>query len=293
MTEQRSPDEEPIIELTEVVEPSAAANEDIIELTEVVEPSAAADEDIIELTEVVEFKPAADEDIIELTDIVKSPPAEEEIIDLVDIVEKASPTDTAPTGEMETSDDAELAAADDDEQPQPSIDDQKNQAEASAGMPEDTAFDLLREDTPETAASAGADADDELDFAPMDLDIEEHKEEDLFDSLGMKLEPELQGAVENDELDFNLSTQELSDAIDLLDAKLAEEPPAGMPAGENPKPSLPSAITEAQVEKALENVIRQMYKEKIDQLLNEAIEKTVAAEIEDLKQQLLNEAPEN
>jgi hypothetical protein len=294
MTEQRSPDEEPIIELTEVVEPSAAADEDIIELTEVVEASAAADEEIIELTEVVEFKPAADEDIIELTDIVKSPPAEE-AIDLVDVAEEASPMDAAPAGEMETGDVAALSAADDDEQPHPAIDQQKNQAEASAGMPEDTAFDLLQEDTPKAAASDGADPDpdDELDFAPMDLDIEEHKEEDLFDSLGMKLEPELQGAVENDELDFNLSTQELSDAIDLLDAKLAEEPPAGIPAGDDPTPSLPSAITEAQVEKALENVIRQMYKEKIDQLLNEAIEKTVAAEIEDLKQQLLNEAPQN
>ena len=81
----------------------------------------------------------------------------------------------------------------------------------------------------------------------------------------------------------------MSDAIDLLDAKLAEDTPADV---ENTEP-VPPTFSETQLEKALENVIRQMYGEKIDQLLNEAIENTVTAEIEHLKVQLLKESPDN
>ncbi|MBL0714415.1 MAG: hypothetical protein JJV98_12015 [Desulfosarcina sp.] len=234
MTEQRSTDEEPIIELTEVVE-----------------HSAAVDDDIIELTEVVESAPMTDEDIIELTDIVKHPKVEEEILDLVDVVDEAP---------------EEVASA--------------------------PAFDLFEESAADESESA-TDLDGDLDFAPMDLDIEENKEKDLFDSLGMKLEPELHGATDIDELDFNLSTQELSDAIDLLDAKLAEDPPAVTPPSPGTTTQVPTTISEEQLEKALENVIRRMFAEKIDLLLNEAIEKNVTAEIERLKEQLLKDSPED
>ena len=268
MTEQRSPDEEPIIELTEVVE-----------------TSAADDSDIIELTEVVASPPAADDDIIELTDVVKSPQAEEEIIDLVDVVEETPQMDLALQPEAEAADVNESPPAVANQAPENPVEETMDE---SAAVPENAAFDLLHEEPPASAAAHNPAIDGELDFAPMDLDIEENKEADLFDSLGMKLEPELQGDAENDELDFNLSTQELSDAIDLLDAKLADDTPVD--AGQTEP--LPSTISEPQLEKALENVIRQMYAEKIDQMLNEAIEKTVTAEIENLKNQLLKESPE-
>ena len=266
MTEQRSPDEEPIIELTEVVE-----------------TSAADDSDIIELTEVVATPPAADDDIIELTDVVKSSQAEEEIIDLVDVVEEAPKVDPAVRPEAADVNESPIAVAN-----QAQENPVEETTDDSAAVPENAAFDLLHEETSAPAAAHNPPIDGELDFAPMDLDIEESKEADLFDSLGMKLEPELQGDAENDELDFNLSTQELSDAIDLLDAKLAEDTHVDAAKTE----PLPVTISEPQLEKALENVIRQMYAEKIDQMLNEAIEKTVTAEIENLKNQLLKESPE-
>ena len=272
MTEQRSSDEEPIIELTEIVE-----------------ASAAGDDDIIELTDVVDAIPPADEEIIELTEVVPSPPKEEEILELVDVVETTPPDETAAPEEdfvMAADAPVEMETA-----PEGLI--EVDRAETVA--PESAAFDLFAEAVPEEtpeAAPDGAGQDDDLDFAPMDLDIEENKEDDLFDSLGMNLEPELQGAAGSDELDFNLSTQELSDAIDLLDAKLAEEPPAEGPDEAAQTAALPETITEAQFEKALENVIRKMFTEKIDVLINEAIEKTVSAEIENIKNQLLKDSTE-
>ncbi len=272
MTEQRSADEEPIIELTEIVE-----------------ASAAGDDDIIELTDVVENIPPADEEIIELTDVVPSPPAEEEILELVDVVEAPPPDESAALEET-------LA---------PEAGAQAEMETEPGGLPEEgiaekapsnsAAFDLFADAAQEeTRAAATEDTgqDDDLDFAPMDLDIEERKEEDLFDSLGMNLEPELQGSSSSDELDFNLSTQELSDAIDLLDAKLAEEPPVDSPGEAAKTAALPATITEAQLENALENVVRKMFAEKIDTLINEAIEKTLSAEIENLKNQLLKESTE-
>ncbi len=266
MTEQRSPDEEPIIELTEVVE-----------------PAAVGDDDIIELTDVVESSPPENEEIIELTDIVQAPQAEEEILELVDVVEEPMPVET-PISE---------APVDRPEEIEAELTDQpdENGIEAEAVVPED-AFDLFA-DTASNAAASKAAGDEDIDFAPMDLDIEENKEEDLFDSLGMKLEPELKEGEGSDELDFNLSTQELSDAIDLLDAKLAEEPPAETPADAAPAGALPPTLSEAQFKDALQNVIRKMFAEKIDMLINEAIEKNVTAEIELLKNQLLKDSTED
>jgi hypothetical protein len=162
---------------------------------------------------------------------------------------------------------------------------------ASAGAAFDLFADTELEETDAPAVDA-AEPNDDLDFAPMDLDIEENKEDDLFDSLGMNLEPELQGSASSDELDFNLSTQELSDAIDLLDAKLAEEPPLDGAGEAAQTAALPATVSEAQLENALENVIRKMFAEKIDILINEAIEKTVSAEIENLKNQLLQDSTE-
>ncbi len=277
MTEQRPPDEEPIIELTEVVEPSAAGDEDIIELTEVVAPQAPSQ--------------SHEEEVIELTDIVDTPQAEEEILDLVDVVEAGPPADTAA---QETA-----AVTDGDEPAEAEVEPVgllvEDLADEESAVPESAAFDLFAEtaaDESEPADAGEADGDDELDFAPMDLDIEENKEEDLFDSLGMNLEPELQDSEAGSDLDFNLSTQELSDAIDLLDAKLAEEPPLDTPADTTPAGALPTTISEAQLENALENVIRKMFAEKIDLLINAAIEKNVTAEIENLKNQLLKDSTE-
>ncbi len=105
--------DEPIIELTEVVEPAAAKsrdtldeittaedNDNIIELQDVVETDLSADEPIIELTDEVDVsqqtdidqtgvKPSPeDESVLELTDVVES--TEEDILELSDIIETES-----------------------------------------------------------------------------------------------------------------------------------------------------------------------------------------------------------
>ena len=239
--------------------------EDIIELTDVV-ASEADDEEIIDLTEVVEEN-ADQEAVIELTDVVDVPeeeipaveeaPIEEPVIDLTEPV-FAEEVAAEPVAEEEM---------------------------AAAPI-------LEEEDEPEPAAAEAEESTSgELEFADMELDIDDRNEDELFDSLGMNLEADLLPSEEDtSELDFNLSTQELSDAIDLLDAKLAEEPPKE-PVAEADV-SEPTALRSDELEMALENVIRKMFGEKIDRLLNDAIEKTVSAEIARLKAQLLGDAPE-
>ena len=358
MTEPRSPDSEPIIELTEVVEPSAAGDDEIIELNDVVESASKAEEEIIDLTEAVESAPTTDDNIIELTEVVESgsttdekvidltevidsgsttdknvieltevvepeapvdddiidltevvastpaadkaggkvtavdsaPPADAGLIDLVDVVDETLEAAAAVPAEFE----AVAGAENEPEKPEPEeiAETADNPVPENVAASEAPVFDLFDESALEDAETANA-PETELDFAPMDLDIEEAKSEDLFDSLGMKLEPDLQSGEDHDELDFNLSTQELSDAIDLLDAKLAEEPAGDASLSMGPEEALSSSVSQAQVEKALENVIRKMYAEKIDLLLNEAIEKNVSAEIKRLREQLLTDSPED
>jgi hypothetical protein len=227
--------------------------ESIIELTDVVASPGATNEDIIELTDVVESDVAGEDAVIELIDVVDSPPVEEPVIELTDVV--------AAT-------DSDLEAA----------------IEEIAPDPPDE--ELLEKEVEESTSG-------ELAFAEMELDIEaERTDDDLFDSLGMNLEADLLPSGEDPgELDFNLSTQELSDAIDLLDAKLAEEPPKP-PALEEVDIEQPSAPDSSQLEAALENVIKKLMGDKLDHLLNDAIEKTVSAEITRLKEQLLGDHPE-
>jgi hypothetical protein len=244
--------------------------EDIIDLTDVVAASGTDDDDIIDLTEIVEEN-ADQEVVIELTDVVDVPadempaaeetPVEEPVIDL---------TDPVVVEEVE--------------------------AEAEPVSEEDMADLSLLEDEEDAPIAAKAEAEEstsgELEFAEMELDIEERSDDQLFDSLGMNLEADLLPSEEDaGELDFNLSTQELSDAIDLLDAKLAEEPPKP-PAAAEGELRAPTTLQSEELEAALENVIRKMFAEKIDHLLNDAIEKTVSTEIARLKEQLLGDAPE-
>jgi hypothetical protein len=227
------------------------SSDTIIELTDVVAMPDTTDDDIIELTDVVARDAGDDDGVIELTDVVQPPPSEEPIIDLTEVV---SPADS----------DVEDVAA-----------------EARPEEPEEV-----------PPISAEESTSGELAFAEMELDIDDRKDDELFDSMGMNLEADLLPSSEDSsELDFNLSTQELSDAIDLLDAKLAEEPPKP-PAVEDADIQPAAMVGQDQLEAALESVIKKMVGEKIDHLLNDAIEKSVSAEIARLKEQLLGDHPE-
>jgi hypothetical protein len=235
----------------------------IIELTDVVTSSEADGEEIIDLMEVVD-EDAGRDDVIELTDVVDASP-------------KAAPTMAEAPLEEPVIELTEVVSPD--------------EAQAEATAEESVLQAALEEDhgeIPQVESSTSG----ELEFADMELDIDDRAEDELFDSMGMNLEAELLPSEEDtSELDFNLSTQELSDAIDLLDAKLAEEPPK-MPVVDEDILSEPDALRSDELETALENVIRKMFGEKIDHLLNEAIEKTVSTEIARLKEQLLGDTPE-
>jgi hypothetical protein len=233
--------------------PSELENDDaIIELTDVVAMPETTDDDIIELTDVVARDAGDDDGVIELTDVVQSPPSEEPIIELTEVV---SPADSDVEDAM---------------------------AETRGEEPEEVP----------SAASVEESTSGELAFAEMELDIEDRTDDELFDSMGMNLEADLLPSSEDSsELDFNLSTQELSDAIDLLDAKLAEEPPQP-PAVDEADIQPAAMVGQDQLEAALENVIKKMVGDKIDHLLNDAIEKSVSAEIARLKEQLLGDHPE-
>ena len=251
------------------------------------DPSKREDaDDIIELTDVVAASGADDEDIIDLMDVVEEHADENVVIELTDVVD-------VPAGDMPIAEEIPLE--------EPIIDltepvvVEEVEAEAEAA-PEEEILDLsLLEEDEDTPLAVEAEVEEstsgELEFADMELDIEARSDGGLFDSLGMNLEADLLPSEEEaGELDFNLSTQELSDAIDLLDAKLAEEPPKPPVVADGL--GAPTTLPSEELETALENVIRKMFAEKIDHLLNEAIEKTVAAEITRLKEQLLGDASE-
>jgi hypothetical protein len=233
-------------------DPSEPENSDaIIELTDVVAMPETTDDDIIELTDVVALDAGDDDGVIELTDVVQPPPSEEPIIDLTEVV-------------LSADSDGDDAAV-------------ETRPEESEEVP---------------AASVEESTSGELAFAEMELDIEDRTDDELFDSMEMNLEADLLPSSEDSsELDFNLSTQELSDAIDLLDAKLAEEPPQP-PAVDEADIQPAAMIGQDQLEAALESVIKKMVGDKIDHLLNDAIEKSVSAEIARLKEQLLGDHPE-
>lgn len=218
-------------------------------------------ESIIELTDVVASPGATNEEIIELTEVVENQVAgEDAVIELTDVVE--SPQDEEYIIELT---DVVTAAGND----------------VEAAMEETTPLGNVEDST-----------SSDLAFAEMELHIENNTDDDLFDSLNMNLEADLLPSGDDPgELDFNLSTQELSDAIDLLDAKLAEEPPKA-PAIDEVRIEPSSSLGSDQLETALENVIKKMMGDKIDHLLNDVIEKTVSAEIARLKEQLLGDNPE-
>lgn len=140
-------------------------------------------------------------------------------------------------------------------------------------IPEDDEpiLDLTDEviDTPE-AAEEIADLIDEVDPLAAKAELEhafdddlsiDHGEDDFVDSLGM-------------EIDEEADVEIVSGADKAAGAVLSEG----------------ADISGAQLDAALERVIRKMFYDKIDRVLVEVIEKTVTKEIERLKSILLEEA---
>jgi hypothetical protein len=252
LTEEVAGEEEPIIELTETVE--AEEEEPIIELTEAVE--AGEEEPIIELTETVEAE--EEEPIIELTEAVEDG-EEEPIIELTEAVEDGEEDEPAIllTEPVEAEDEEPAAEQEQIVQLTDKMVDQifeapesgAKAAEAQAEAEEDMLTDALQFDD-----GMEQDLDSEFDIASPD--------DDFVDSLGME--------------------------IDAEDGDESEPPATRAPEQTLATPSVQD-LGAGQLEAALENVVRKLYAEKIDRILNEVIERVVTQEIGRLKQVLLED----
>lgn len=254
MADRRDPREKPYSASTSrPARETARRDDEIIELTEVVDPRG---EEIIELTEVVAPPPdGVRGEIIELTEVVSGPGG----VARDPGTAKAPPAPVAPPpGEEEDLFDLGVAIPD---------------AEESSAPPA-----AQEETTEEKLYFSIADLPDEA----LDSDAATPRG---GDSLALDLEADL-GVITDEDLDFNLSTQELSEAIDMLDTELKEGRAA--PPAEPRHHPLQDALTPERLEAALEKVVRKLYAEKIDRLLDEAIQRTVSKEIQHLRRQLLD-----
>ena len=177
--------------------------------------------------------------------------------------------------------------------------------------------------------------DDELedfinDSLNEEIRIDDDLEDELTDSLGIEAGSEMRMSdetPEEEDLDFNIDSKEISEKIDQVDtiffdettshADFADEPPsdAGLfddivsdtvdtdpeiedanepPTDVDTPAELPPAIGVAnlapeQIEASIERVIQQNFSEKIESMVAEVIEKAVSKEIDRLKNMLLDD----
>ncbi len=140
----------------------------------------------------------------------------------------------------------------------------------------------------EEAARPGELSFGDLSFS--DIDAPEVAADVFNDSLGMRLEAGIPETVEDsEELDFSLTTEELSEAIDQFDTPAA---PVDFTDSETARDEAEGAVSPRTIEAAVEKVIRERYAEKIDLLIETAIERIVSADIDRLKARLLDDDEE-
>ncbi|MFZ7126285.1 MAG: hypothetical protein ACOWWM_09055 [Desulfobacterales bacterium] len=201
--------------------------------------------------------PAEDRDIIELTDIVEG---SEDVIELTDIVDPDLPY---PHG---TSLPAEETTGN----------------EAGYRMQVEAALETAPD--PEDLGSFDAD----LDFGDLrfsEADLEESASGVFTDALAMGLDADIEPPLEDSEvLDFPVGARELSEAIDRIEAQGPTETPADEAALTR---LLERTLTPERIESVVERILRHRFAEKIDQLIDAAIERTVNSEIDQLKARLL------
>lgn len=290
-------------------------NESIVELSVIAESEDTKGKDgTIELTDVVPEK----DDVIELTDVVtteiNAPKAEDHAEPGVDTGETALYADDSEPERQEPSEiEAAASTSNIDEgeaafentafpgenlEATPGI--ETPQADVDTGPDVDTEepvlyFDESKPERRETG-EAGADvstsdigeqeaAFDDMAFADEDLETPEGEHSD---ATAMNLEAGIMPPTEDsEELDFSLTTSQLSEAIGQMDTGDAQEPStepetsAGLNVEQTVRPEM--------IESAVEKVVRERFTEKIDQLIEAAIERTVTAEIDRLKKRLLGD----
>ncbi len=218
-------------------------------------------------------KTSKEDDIIELTNILQTPEDEENVLELTDIVAKAPASDpfTGRAGVQgeESSDEAVL--------------DLGKVATIRPSQPnkdEVTALDRTAS-TPESAGTF----DPDVPISETDaIELETIVEEAPYEPVNDVVEPETTMMIDPESTDHDGIKYDLDGDLDK--EKLYPPDDAGLADAMGIKLDDDLQLSQDQLEEALERVIEKVYKEKIEALMISAIEKTVAKEIQKIKDTL-------
>ncbi len=220
---------------------------------------------IIDLTQTVDSITPETADIIELTDRIDD---SEGIVELTHVIgpDALEPEDF-PSTEPLFSDDRPETVSD--------------TSVSDAGHPADTGDTASTPDVPGEEIAFG-----ELAFS--EADLTDSFSEEISNTLDFNLDAGIMPdtAEEADPMDFNFSAGDWTEAIDSDEAAVTL---SGTETPGNLVEVAGHAIDPDLIEAAVEKVIRRRFAEKIDLLIEAAIEKTVASEIERLKKRLLGD----
>ena len=310
-------DDEDIIDLMEAATPETAVDadlddegkdddEDIIDLMEAATPEAAVDADLDEIADLDPTSAVSPPDPLESAEIIdlnlstESIPADENIDDDIinlAVMEEALETDLSDTLTDDSQDDEEEALdLLDSVEPDIQAVQEDNATDSSPSEPPlfaDT-LDTNEEIDIPTTQDTGYDEDllapdeydnddDIIDLAEMEaaldtdtaetiLDDDHKEDENVIDLLSGAAPKTLEAIDGKDE------TRDVGLPLDTIDEKPPHEESPAAP---------PVSLSEDQIEAALERTIRNIYGEKIEQLMIQTIEKTVLQEIAKIKQALM------
>ena len=246
-----------IMDLTDEA-PLAADSDDILELTETADTSPDADsEEVLDLTDTVEDTDAIDTDeaVLDLTD--EAPPAadSDDILELTETADTFSDADSEEV--LDLTDTVEDTDAIDTDEAVLDLTDEAAVTQPPSFSPSPDEEDLLSmlADTPPAAAATP----------------EAPPEKAELDAAGFQLDPAR-----------DLSLGPDSDTIE-VELEAPDDPdntPSDMPV---------IVIPRAQLEKAIERVVEDRLRDKIDAILTQAIEKAVTGEIQRLKRLIAGE----
>jgi hypothetical protein len=240
-------------------------DEEIIELKEEAIDTSQDDEEIIDLLEEAD---EPDEGVITEGILAQEPESEQdsELIELEEETFDVSQDDEEIIDLLEEAD-------------EPDVNDEKESIVAQEVESSEEIITLTESmsDTPQEIGEIGE---------PLHITVDTSQEEDLTDVTADLLEePGVLDAELGQEVDSDQALND--DFVDSLGMELDSEEDISEDVLESEK------VSDAQMEAALERVVKNMFYEKIDGILVEVIEKTVTREIERLKSILLQDAAGN
>jgi hypothetical protein len=244
---------------------------------------AESEDDIVEITEFDQHYPTDSDKMLEQAGILDTADEEEDdFLELIEVEEDRQTEEEAIIGSGEWDEKSEFTKLDD-------FFSEESEEEELEPKAAETDFDNASPDEWQLAKQEAEDAED----APA---------------------PELaaQTAVpesEDEAFNFNFDPGAIAQQVDRLDAFLSEDPidepeaaspPEDYAAEENATPENLAAephseelaaFSSAQIDKAIERVINEKFSDRIENIIYDVIEKTVAKEIERLKGVLLGNSP--